>query len=112
LFLALLLGSILRSTQREVTFLRVLPGSVGPNEFRRAKRDLTHLADDYVRDQCQVEVVQNDDALATIAQHADQSDLVVLGVQRLGRRKKLFSSFTRRLAQRTTCPIVVLSRRG
>ncbi len=33
---ALLLGSLLRSTQREVTFLRVLPTDAGHDEVRRA----------------------------------------------------------------------------
>jgi nucleotide-binding universal stress UspA family protein len=110
--LALLLGRLLRSTKREVTFLRVLPASAKPDEVRRAKRDLDRLADDQVRRQCQVEVVQSDDALKTVAQRADESDLLILGVQRHGRRKKLFGSFTLQIARRTSCPIIVMSRRG
>jgi nucleotide-binding universal stress UspA family protein len=110
--LALLLGRLLRTNEREVTFLRVLPTSAKADEVRIAKRDLRRLADDAVRDQCHVEVVQSDDALTTIASHADASDLLILGVQRLGRRKKLFGNFTRQIAQRTRCPIIAMSRRG
>ncbi len=76
------------------------------------QRDLGRLADDEVRQPCQVEVVQSDDALATVAERADESDLLILGVQRHGRRKKLFGGFTRQIAQRTSCPIIVMSRRG
>ncbi len=110
--LAQLLGSILRDTKREVTFLRVLPTTVGQDDLRRATRELAHLAHDYVRERSEVEVLQSDDPLATIAQRANESDLLILGVNRQGRQKKLFSSFTRQIAARTTCPIIVLSRRG
>ncbi len=53
---ALLLGSLLRSTEREVTFLRVLPTARQPDDVRRAKRDLGRLADDEVRQSRQIEV--------------------------------------------------------
>lgn len=110
--LALLLGSLLRNGSRDVTFLRVLPTTADPAELRRAKRDLRHLADDEVRQPCKVDVTQSDDALGTIAERADACDLLILGVQRHGRRKKLFGDFTRQLARRTSCPIIVMSRRG
>jgi amino acid transporter/nucleotide-binding universal stress UspA family protein len=109
---ALLLGSLLRNTRREVTFLRVLPTSARPDEVRRATRDLHRLADDEVRQPCRVEVLRRDDALEVIAEYADESDLLILGVQRHGRRKKLFGDFTRQIAQRTSCSIIVMSRRG
>jgi nucleotide-binding universal stress UspA family protein len=38
--------------------------------------------------------------------------LTILGVQRHGRRKKLFGDFTLQIAQRTSCPLIVISRRG
>ena len=50
--------------------------------------------------------------LETVARRADESDLLILGVQRHGRRKKLFGGFTRQIARRTSCPIIVMSRRG
>jgi nucleotide-binding universal stress UspA family protein len=56
--------------------------------------------------------VQSDDVLAAVSAKADESDLLILGVQRHGRHKKLFGDFTRQIAQRTTRPIIVISRRG
>jgi nucleotide-binding universal stress UspA family protein len=109
---AQLLGSLLRSTNREATFLRVLPTSASRYEVRRAEHDLRRLVDDEIHQQRPVEIVQSDDALATVANRAEQSDLLILGVQRHGRRRKLFGDFTRQLAQRTSCPIIVMSRRG
>lgn len=109
---AQLLGSLLRNTKRELTFLQVLPTTATADQIRFAKRDLRRLADDEVREPCQIIVEVSDDPLATIVESANASDLLILGVQRHGRRKKLFGEFTRQIAQRTTCPIIVMSRRG
>ncbi len=110
---ARLLGSLLRMIQREVTFLRVVPEDMKPDELRRAQRDLQRLANDEVRQRPhQTIVVQDADALAAVAARAEESDLLILGVQRIGRRKKLFGEFTRQIAQRTSCPMIVISRRG
>lgn len=109
---AQLLGSLLRNAQREVTYLRVLPTTAGSDEMRRAKRDLKRLAEDEARQHSKIDIIQSDDALTTVAERANQSDLVILGVQRHARRKKLFGEFTRQIAQQTTCPIIVTSRRG
>jgi nucleotide-binding universal stress UspA family protein len=109
---AQLLGSLLRDDSREVTFLRVLPAAARPDEIRRAERDLRRLAEDEARTSHRVEVVQSDDALTVVAQRTAEFDLLILGVQRLDRRKKLFGGFTRQIAQRTSCPIIVMSSRG
>ncbi len=110
---ARLLGSLLRMIQREVTFLRVVPEEMKPDEIRRAQRDLQRLANDEVRQRPhQTIVMQDADALAAVAARAEESDLLILGVQRIGRRKKLFGDFTRQIAQRTSCPMIVISRRG
>jgi nucleotide-binding universal stress UspA family protein len=110
--LAQLVGSLLRTADRQVTYLRVLPRGARKDEIRRARRELELLIDDDVHDRCQVEIRQSNDAVGTVAQLADQSDLLVLGVQRLHRRKKLFGTFTREIAQQTDCPLIVMSRRG
>jgi nucleotide-binding universal stress UspA family protein len=110
--LALLLGSLSRTSKRDVTFLSVLPTDAAPDEVRRTNRDLRRVADDQVRGPCEVEVLQSDETLVAVAEQADNSDLMILGVQRLGRRKKLLGTFTRQIAQRTSCPMIVISRRG
>jgi nucleotide-binding universal stress UspA family protein len=110
--LALLLGSVLRHNPCEVTFLRIVPTAADPRELRRAQRSLKQIADDNIRGKCQVELVTSDDPLTAICSRAEESDLLILGAQRQSRRRKLFGDFTRQIAQRTSCPIIVLSRRG
>ncbi len=110
--LALLLGSLARTIQPEVTFMHVLPVASADDEVRRAKRDLRRLAADVMRKRATTEVVRSDDALMAVIDRAQQFDLLILGVQRIARRTKLFGSFARQIAQRTECPLVLMSRRG
>ncbi len=108
--MALLLGSLLRSGRRQAIFLRVLPERASDDEVRRARRELRHLADDIGG--CGFETIQSDDPLDAICERIANVDLVILGVQRHGRRKKLFGRFTRQIAQRSSTPLIVISRRG
>lgn len=110
--LARLLGSLSRKQKRQVTFLRVVPTDTHPSELRRIRRDLDRMASDNVGGSCEREVIQSDDAIAAIIERADDSGLIILGIQRIGPREKLLGSFTRDIARRTSCPIIVMSRRG
>ena len=109
---AQLLGSLLRNSKRELTFLRILPNKATAEEVRVAKRDLQRLAADEVRESCNVVVLQSDDPSQSIIESAAEFDLVIVGAQRLGRREKLFGNFIRQLASQTSCPMIVMSRRG
>ncbi len=110
--LARLLGSLLRTGEREVTFLQVIPAAAPAEEVRHVKKSLQRLAHDEVGDRGTAEVIQNDDAIGAVAGRAAEFDLIILGIQRLGRRNKLFGGFTRQIAARTTCPLIAISRRG
>ncbi len=110
--LARLLGSLSRKQKRQVTFLRVVSSATTPAELKRIRRDLDRMARDNAGGGCEREVITSDDAVTTIVQRANESGLVILGVQRLGPRQKLFGGLTRQIAERTSCSIMVLSRRG
>lgn len=110
--LARLLGSLLRTADRRFTFLRVVPKRASAGDRKKARRLLTYLAEGEVGQQAEIEIVASDSPEEEVARRANQSDLVILGVQRLSRRYKLFGRFTRRTAQLTQCPIIVISSRG
>lgn len=107
-----LLGSLARKQQCEVTFLRVVPTNTPASDLKRIQKELDRLAYDNFGGRCERQVVTSDDAIETVVQRADDSDLVILGVQRIGPRQKLFGRFTRRIAGETRCPVIVISRRG
>ena len=109
---ALLLGSLQRKAKREIAFLRVLPTATSADDERKARKALHRLAQDEVRHKCDADVVLSDDPLSTIVERASNADLVIMGVQRQGRNRKLFGQFTRQFAQRSACPMIVMSRKG
>jgi nucleotide-binding universal stress UspA family protein len=110
--IAQLLGSLMRTGEREVTLLRVLPQRATPPECRRAYREVSRLAEDNVRGLAHVVIARSDNPAAQIAELAEQCDLLIMGVQRLDRRRKLFGHVTRQIAAQTSTPVLVVSRRG
>lgn len=109
--LARILASFSRQQECLVTFIRVLPAAVDATEFRRAKRDLDRMAHDNTFGSSDQIVIKSDDPVAVISAAAE-GQLVILGVQRIGPRRKLFGQFTRKLASQTDSPLIVISRRG
>ena len=109
---ARLLGSLLRTGQRQVTFLRVLSVAATQDEVRRVRAELRELAEIELRGSGEIEVVLSGDPAAAIAQRANDFELVVMGTQRMGRRKKIFGDVIPQIARQTDCPLVVISRRG
>ena len=105
------LGSLLRAGPRRITFLRVLPGNADARAEARARRDLQRV----VRDKApgaDLEVVRSDDAVEEVACRAADCDLLVLGLQRLSRRHKVFGEFALRAARRVDGPVVMISQEG
>ena len=110
--LARLLGSLGRTQKLEVTLLRVVPAETPPRERQRMQRDLERLARDVFAGASSGEVLASHDPQHCVAKRAKEFDLMILGVQRIGRHQKVFGRFTRAIAQRSECPIIVMSRRG
>ncbi len=109
--LARLLASLSRTQNREISFIRVVPTKTSPTDVKRIQRELDRMAYDNSAGQSTREVVIADDPVAAITDRAEASDLVILGIQRIGPKQKLFGGFTRAVAKQTTCPIIVMSRR-
>ncbi len=107
---ARLLASLSRIGDRHLTFLRVLPTTVTAEERRKAVRDMRSLARDEASTAYEVVVEESDDPSEVIARHADDADLVVLGVQGRARRRSL-SSVPLASARRTRTPLILISRR-
>jgi nucleotide-binding universal stress UspA family protein len=49
--------------------------------------------------------------IRVITGEAAESDLLVLGLQRLGRRHKMFGPVVLEIADSTTCPLLMISQR-
>ena len=106
-----LLGSISRNHTYQTTYLRVVPTSTTDASLKRITRALQHLAEDE-NSSAVVVVARSDDALAEILVRSAQHDLMILGVERLGRHKKKFGVFVRSIAAQSHCALLLMSRRG
>ena len=108
---ARLLGSLLRTASRDVAYMGVVTANVGDGVRKRAMRDLERLAWDEVGESAHAELVVGDDVVAQVASRAEETDLLILGFHRRGRRRAVFSSLMLKIARATTCPLVMISHR-
>ncbi|MBU0719621.1 MAG: amino acid permease [Planctomycetes bacterium] len=108
---ARLLASIHRLGARETTLLRVLPSAVPPSGRERAAAVLRRLAKDEVPGMANPVVMVADDVAEVVTRHAADADLVVLGLKRLGQRRKVFGDLALRVARETNCGIIMIGRR-
>ncbi|MGH1364767.1 MAG: amino acid permease [Calditrichia bacterium] len=109
---ARLLGSLCRTGHREITFLRVVPPSMTKGQEQRARKKLQQMANDEVPVRSTITVVRSENAIKEFVRLSEDCDLMILGLQRIGRRKKIFGSFALTIGQNTDCPLIMISRRG
>ncbi|MXV96849.1 MAG: amino acid permease [Gemmatimonadetes bacterium] len=108
---ARLLGSLSRTAARDVAFLGVLSEKAGPGVHKRAFRDLERLARDEVGTDAHAELAIGDDVVAKVAKRAQDTDLLILGFHRSGRRRAVFSTLMLKIARATECPLLMISHR-
>ncbi len=108
---ARLLGNLVRTASRDVAYMGVATANVGSGAHKRATRDLERLAWDEVGESAHAELVVGDDVVAEVARRAEETDLLILGFHRRGRRRAVFSSLMLRIARATSCPLVMISHR-
>lgn len=109
--LARLLGSISRKTNAEITFLKVLAEDANWQKTDRARKALFNIAEDQVQNgHFKVVITKNNNVSEEIIRHAKESDLMILGLQRFGRRRKEFGKLPLYISQQTNCPLLMISR--
>jgi len=109
--LARLLGSICRTGNPDITFLRVVPEATGDGELERVRASLQQLAGDQLPfGRFNIKVEKSDDVAGVIKENASGSDLVILGLRRLGRRKKSIGELALQIARTMDCPLLMISR--
>lgn len=108
---ARLLSSLWRAAQPAITFLQIVPAATAPADQRRIERSLRRYAREEVPGNPDVLVIASDDVASTVVSYARQFELVVLGLQRAGRRRRVFGDVTLRVARDTNCGIIMISRK-
>ncbi len=109
---ARLIGNFSRSAPREVTYLRVMPAATDSATERAARRELRRLARDEAPGVSTTVVTLGDDMVGEVVARTADADLLILGMQRHGRRRKAFGETVLGIAERTACPLLMISRRS
>jgi APA family basic amino acid/polyamine antiporter len=105
---ARVLGSLCRQAEREVTWLRVLRANAGEAEMRQAKRGLDSRMEDVRVRHGRVLVERDDDVNAVILRHAQEADLMILGLHGQGGRR-LFGTAVPQLVRAAPCATLIIS---
>ena len=108
---ARLLGSLARSSERWVTFMRTLPSDASPDQRRRVERTVRQLARDEAAGPYDVAFEHTDDPAEPVARLGQESDLVVMGMERRGRGEPAIGDYALEIARRTDMPLILLGRR-
>ena len=108
---ARVVGSLCREAPREVTYLGVVPMRTDPVELRVAERGLARLARDEARQWGSAQVIRRDDYVAEIVEQARECDLMILGLNRTDRRRRVFGQRALEIAEATECPLLMISQR-
>ena len=105
------LGSLCRDGAREIVYCRVVDKELANAKKRNARRQLALLASDEVAGAAEARLIEADDTIGELVSQASECDLVVLGIQRRVRRRRVFGSLTRELIGATDRPLILISRR-
>jgi hypothetical protein len=105
---ARLLGSLRRSSQPTLEFLRVLPANTSADAVRDAEQSIERLAHDEAGGTATVRVVAAEDPVEAVVRAAEGADLLVLGLPRVD-GKTLFGEFAMDVARRAGCATIMLS---
>ena len=111
---ARLIGSLSRTYGPDITFtfLQILPENTTRNKYALAVRELSLLVQDEVPGKSEVKVIKSQAVEEELMTAAKESDLMVIGLQRVTKKQKAFSAFTVSIARQAQCPIIMISRKG
>jgi nucleotide-binding universal stress UspA family protein len=108
---ARILGSLQYVGIDQITFLQILPETTPDEAIVRKREWLKHMAEDERIQNPRIIVERSDQPIDIIIRHAAENDLLILGLQRLGRRQKMIGNVVRQIARQTSCSLILINRR-
>ncbi len=106
---ARLLGSLCRTGSREITFIQVVPENITDSICSKFKQELTEFARDETGANPAVEIIRHAHPEEALIAQTLQSDLIILGVQQLGRHRKGFGRIAMRIVKETPCGVIMIN---
>ena len=105
-----ILGNLWRLSSPEISFVRVLPENLNNQDVKRAWHQLVDTAGDEVPGIPRIKILQNDSVEEGILAEAARSDLLVMGLQHAGHRRRRFGELALNLARKADCAVLLISK--
>ncbi|MCP3913978.1 MAG: amino acid permease [bacterium] len=96
----------------EVVYLVVLPATTSDSDRARVDRSYRRQLRDESTTPSSIRTVLADDVSAAITEATHECDLLILGLSRLDRSRRVFSEMTRKVVASTSCAALVISESG
>jgi nucleotide-binding universal stress UspA family protein len=109
---ARILGSLQYMGIHRISFLQILPATTPEKTIQHRRKRLDRMAEDNRINNARIIVERSDKPVDRIVQHAAENDLLILGTQRMGKRKKMIGNVARQVAARTSCGVILINRKG
>ncbi len=106
---ARLLTSISRAHKAKVTFLKVFSKSTAMQVCKKGRHDLNRFAREEVGSDFEVKIARNNQIADEIIRQSSDQDLIVLGLQRFSRRRRVFGEITLKIAGHSNCGIIMIN---
>jgi len=107
---ARLLGSLRRTRERPVHFVRVLPANTSESARQAAERELNVFADEETPGAPTAEIILSDDLIGAIADCAAEGELLILGLTH-HRTTRLVGEHALKITPRTAAVTLLISRK-
>jgi hypothetical protein len=108
---ARILGSLQYMGIDQISFLQILPETTPEKLITRRREWLKRMTEDERINNARIIVERSSRPIDEIIRHAADNDLLILGLQRLGRRHKMIGNVVRQIAEKTSCGLILISRR-
>jgi hypothetical protein len=109
---ARLIGSLRHMGVDDITFLLILPENTPEETLVQSRSWLRGLADDEQAAGARALVIRSNRPAEEIIRLAAETDLLILGLQRKGRRRKVFGDTVLEIARSTSCGLILVNRKG
>jgi len=109
---ARLLASLCRSGAEQITYLRTVPVGAPARDRKLAEREVTRLAHDEAPQTCEQLIIESADIVGEVCTQAKQHDLMILGLQHLGRRNRRIGRVPLEIANQSQGPMIFIGEPG
>jgi hypothetical protein len=106
-----LLASLCRANHRLVTFVTVVSPDASEQEIADTRMRIQKLSEVRIPGELNVRVLRSHAPLDALLEESKNYDLIVLGLRSVGWGKRVFGTFTLKIAAEASCATLLLSRR-